>query len=184
MAKSFTVIDNSWDLTSTVTRWSPWAKITLTGFFPITVGSVEEMVVRLIAEAGSENIESLLILGHGYSGAQGIGCGRDVRNDNGNKSLKYDLGESGYHELSGDAKKHLRRLRGKFTNDAVISLGGCETAKGDEGKKLLSLVSFETNTYVEAGDENQRPLVPGWEGNVIRCYRNTHWVAKTKFSLF
>lgn len=181
MAKSFTVIDNSWDPVMLITRMSPLATATLTGLFPIAVGSVEEMVNKLIAEAGSEQIESLLIIGHGYPGAQGVGCARKVSDNTGDKSLKFDLGEDGYRQLLGSAKKHLRRLRGKFTHNAVIALGGCKVAKDEEGRKLLSLISYETNTFVEAGDENQKPLVPGWEGNVIRCYRDTHWIAKAKW---
>lgn len=180
MAKSFTVVDNSWDFALMFTKWTGAGQIYL-GFSYISVGSVEEMVNKLIARAGSEQIESLFIVGHGGPGRQGVGCGRGTGDDDGDKSLKYDLGASGYHELLGGAKKHLRRLRSKFTDDAVVALGGCSVAQGDAGKKLLSLISFETNTFVEAGDQDQSPLLPGWEGNVVRCYQNTHWVAKSKW---
>jgi hypothetical protein len=184
MAKAFTVIDNSWNFTLMAARLSPIATITLTGFFPIKVGSVEEMVNSLIAEADPGEIESLLVVGHGYEGAQGIGCGGSVRNDSGDKSLKFDIGETGYYELTGGAKKHLHRLRSRFEKDAVISLGGCKVAKGEEGRKLLSLISYETNTIVEASEDNQNPIMPGWEGNVLRCYHNAYWVSKSKYSLF
>ena len=82
MAKSFTVVDNSWDFALMYTRWTAAGKIYL-DFSYLLVGSVEEMVNKLIARAGSEQIESLFIVGHGGPGRQGVGCGRGTGGANG-----------------------------------------------------------------------------------------------------
>ena len=177
MAKSFTVLDNSLGLNYFYKTNLIGALTSGVGYLPILVGSVEDMVNKLIAKAGSEKIEKLLISGHGSPGKQAVGCGRNISNDSGDKSLQYDTID---FQLMGDAKKYLHRLRSIFTNDAVISLGGCNVAK-DDGTKLLSLISYETDTFVEAGDAAQNLILPGWEGNVIRCYRDTYWVALSKW---
>lgn len=179
MPERFTILDNSFEINFLFKTSTIGALLSGVGYSPITVGSVEDMVNKPIAKVKSDKIEALLMSGHGYPGAQAVGCGRRLNNDDGKKSLRYEA--NGYDELPGGVKKHLRRLRTKFTNDAVTTLGGCNVAKGDEGKKLLSLISYETDTFVEACDETQRLAIPGWEGNVIRCYRDTHWVAKAKW---
>lgn len=182
MAKSFTVLDNSFELNYFFKTDPIGALLSGVGYFPVLVGSVEDMVNKLIAKVKSDKIEALLISGHGYPGAQAVGCGRGkVASDTGDKTLKYDIGANGGYELAGNAKKHLSRLRNKFTNGAVITLGGCNVAKGEEGKKLLSLISYETGTCVEACDESQSLVTPGWEGNVIRCYHDKFWVVKAKW---
>jgi hypothetical protein len=82
-------------------------------------------------------------------------------------------------KLVGDAETQLARLRGRFAPEAVVTLGGCEVAKGDKGKALLRRISTVLgNVRVEGGDAEQNAL-PGMEGNVVRCMGNTCWVQAT-----
>jgi hypothetical protein len=160
------------DASNDLTNW-------LDGFFTIGeiyVTSVGDMVNKIITawQNSPDDIETLVIAGHGGPGFQSVGSGTawDVT---GAKSLQLDPGTPG--ALLGPAQGQLLRLRGMFTPTAVVSLVGCEVAGGPQGLGLLSAVSSALNVFVQAAKITQRPLVPGWEGNVYRCYRNTCWIS-------
>lgn len=64
----------------------------------------------------------------------------------------------------------LRRLARRFTRGALVTLGGCKTGAGPAGETLLKAVSAcFGGMAVQAGTDNQRPFIPGMEGQVIRC---------------
>ncbi|MFN8176381.1 MAG: hypothetical protein U0167_00480 [bacterium] len=133
----------------------------------ITVTSVTDMVDKVLKVVGSRHIQNLFIGGHGDSGWQSVGAGSgdDLT---GSKSLQVDP-KTGL--LLGPAETQLRRFRGKFSaKDPVCTLGGCLVAKGTAGSALLKAVSSALGGIpAQGGTSNQRPLVPGLEGDVIRC---------------
>ena len=138
----------------------------------LDVISVNDMVSKVIARCEGKKIQHLYVIGHAAPGDQSVGAGQAV-DTTGQKALTIDEGKG---KLFGDAETHLARLRGKFAPEAVVTLGGCEVAKGEKGKALLRRISTVLgNVRVEGGDTLQNAL-PGMEGNVIRCMGNTCWV--------
>jgi hypothetical protein len=123
------------------------------------------------------NIASLSIDGHGSPGFQAVGAGTDGDNT-GEKALfvNPDIPQL----LWGPASTLFLNMRDMFENDAVVSLIGCQVAKGEKGLQLLRAVSFALNVSVQGGEKDQR-LLPGWEGDVYRCYRNTCWISRYSF---
>jgi hypothetical protein len=141
-------------------------------FGELDATSVNDMVTKVIAEAGSKQIKHLYIIGHAAPGDQSVGAGQSV-DPSGDKALTIDTGTG---QLVGRAETELLRLSGKFAPEAVITLGGCNVAKGEQGKALLKRISkLLGNVRVQGSDSTQRPL-PGMEGNVIRCQGDTCWV--------
>jgi hypothetical protein len=141
----------------------------LDGFFTlgeVTVVSVTDMVDKVTRRVGSRFIQNMLIAGHGSPGYQSVGAGTAV-DTSGSKSLCVDAATG---KLAGPADQQLRRLAPRFCRDAIITLGGCQVGKGTQGETLLKAVS---NCFgglpVQAGTANQRPFLPGMEGDVIRC---------------
>jgi hypothetical protein len=132
----------------------------------ILVVSVQDMVDKVIARAGSNKIRSLFIGGHGSSGYQSIGAGPHW-DSSGDRSLQID---SATGRLKGSTTEHhLLRLGPKFTTNGVLTLGGCQTGSGAAGQALLLELSRVLGVPAEAGTANQRPFVPGMEGSVSRC---------------
>ncbi len=134
----------------------------------LTVGeiyhtSVKDMVSKIIKHIGSSRIQNLLISGHGSPGYQSVGAGTSW-DTTGNKSLQL---EPGTMYLLGDAEMHLRSLNNHFAPGAIVTLGGCEVGKDLDLVKAVSMAL--DGRPVQAGTANQRPLVPGMEGHVIRC---------------
>jgi hypothetical protein len=91
------------------------------------------------------------------------------------KSLQLDSVRSpeGFLLLRGVAHGELQRLRGRFTEHAVVTLGGCNVAAnedGIDGRELLKTVSWLLGgVAVQGADEYQTPVLPGMEGNVWRA---------------
>lgn len=131
----------------------------------ITVSGVQDMVDKVLRRVGDNWIRSLFIGGHGSPGYQSIGAGPNW-DSTGDRSLQIDSSTNG---LKGNSAHHLARLNRKFSYDAVVTLGGCQTGQGDAGKTLLKELSRILGVPVEAGTANQRPFVPGMEGSVNRC---------------
>ena len=93
----------------------------------IRVTSVSDMVSKVLAAAGSHLIRRLYLLGHGASGDQSVGSGRDFAAWLGMTRRNHDTG--GKHSLTGKisragdeavrkllvlgASAHLRRVRSK-----------------------------------------------------------------------
>lgn len=94
--------------------------------------STEDMVNKILgALKEGEKIERLEIFGHGYDGYISVGAGElpeALKRINGNPEWE----------------PHLKRLKGKFTTNAEIFLGGCHTGAGVDGanklKKLADLL--------------------------------------------
>lgn len=134
----------------------------------LAVTSVENMVKQIEKTLGkSRKIANLFIGGHGAPGWQGVGCGSswDV---SGAKSLQVD---SSTGKLKGPADALIRRLTPRFNKDALVTLGGCEVGQDETLLKVLSAAL--SGIPVQAGKDNQRPFVPGMEGDVVRCKGNT-----------
>jgi hypothetical protein len=140
----------------------------------VTVYSVKDMVEKVSMAAGGDKISRLFIEGHGASGFQCVGCGF-IGNALKNKT-KPDYLE--FSELEGKLKngveQYLSQLIPKFSIfSSVVSLGGCQVGSPPFGDKLLMQISTSLGGVpVEAGVDNQRPLLPGYEGNVLRCGEN------------
>lgn len=131
------------------------------------VSSVEDMVNKVISAAGGSKIWWLVIDGHGFSGWQSIGCGKD----NDPKNEKH-LSIETNGELVGES--HLKRLRNVLSPNATVTLGGCETGKGEKGELLLQKVSSVLGgVKVEAGIMTQIANLPGYEGPVRSCIGNS-----------
>lgn len=134
----------------------------------VWVSSVKDMVDKVLSAAGGCEIRWLVILGHGFSGWQSIGCGKDLDPDD----SKHLYVESNTGKLAGDAESQLKRLKPIFAQNSVVSLAGCETGKGTKGELLLQTVSSVLGGIpVEAGINLQSGL-PGFEGPVRRCTGN------------
>ncbi|NJD06014.1 MAG: hypothetical protein FIA97_05895 [Methylococcaceae bacterium] len=131
----------------------------------VTVTSVDDMVTKVLARIGSSSIQNLFISGHGAPGYQGVGGGT-AWDYSGNKSLQVDPVTG---KLKGTSEQLLRKLSPKFTKEAIATLGGCKTGNGPQGEALLKAVADCFGIPVQAGTDNQRPFVPGMEGDVIRC---------------
>lgn len=154
------VIDGSQGLTDNPVDWLD----SLFTIGDITVVSVADMVTKVNARLGSRKIRNLFIGGHGAPGYQSIGSG-STWDTSGDRSLQ--LGSDG--ELLGGAKTTIPLLASKFITGAICTLGGCQTGQGTAGEALLQkLSSVLGGISVQAGDVNQRPFVPGMEGQVIR----------------
>jgi Domain of unknown function (DUF4347) len=139
----------------------------------VTVYSVRDMVQKVSMAAGADKISRLTIYGHGSSGFQCVGCGTL------GVALKNDLRSEDFLEFSeldgklkNNAEQYLSQLVHKLSADAVVSLGGCQVGAAPFGDKLLKRMSEVLGVPVEAGTDNQRPLLPGYEGNVVRCSGN------------
>lgn len=139
----------------------------------IEVDSVHDMIREVLAHSKGKRIQSLTIADHGGPGYQSVGASQ--WDESGDFSLQVVAGSK---SLLGSARVEIPRLVGKFTRDGVVNLCGCEVARGPGGLDLLKAVSRALGgTFVQAGRAIQRPLIPGWEGNVFRCTRDTCWVA-------
>jgi hypothetical protein len=152
----------------------------LSGLFTIGeiyITSVAGLVDKALAEETKKGkkIDEMFIIGHGAPGWQGVGAGKgETADPNGEKSLEVDDATG---KLKGAAETQLNRLKGHFAPGAVVTLGGCEVAKGTEGQKLLRAVSKALGGVpVQGGDVAQHSISPGSEGNVIRCNDATCWV--------
>jgi hypothetical protein len=138
----------------------------------LDVTSVRDMAIKVIARAGAAKIRSLYVVGHASPGNQSVGAGK-IADATGMRSLVLDPATG---KLAGAGEGELARLRGRFAPKAVVTLGGCEVAKGPGGIALLRRISAVLgDVRVQGGDRLQR-LLPGMEGNVIRCLGAVCWV--------
>jgi hypothetical protein len=141
----------------------------------LDVVSVSDMVNKVIAKSNGRLIGHLTIIGHGSGGNQSVGDGQKF-DPTGNRSLTIDVNTGA---LVGGAETDLVRLAGKFAPEAIVTLRGCNVALGDFGKMLLKRVSNLLGGVTVEGSEDLQ--YAGWslEGTVIRCKRDTCWVAQT-----
>lgn len=156
--------DNSFDWASGVLRLGE-----------LDVVSVKDMVAKVIAECNGRLIRRLCIIGHGSPGCQSVGCG--MRWDwTGRRALLVDKTN---RQLVGEAATELARLAGKFAPEAIVTLGGCEVARGSYGKALLRGVSRALGGVIVQASEAMQTPVWALKGTVIRCKDDTCWVAQT-----
>ncbi len=130
----------------------------------ILVVSVSDMVNKIETRLGrGRKIQNLFIGGHGAPGYQSVGAGSGW-DTTGAFSLQVD---SSNGLLLGTAEAQMNRLGRNFAPNAIVTLGGCQVGRDTI---LLKAVSKSLGSVpVQAGTANQRPLVPGMEGAVIRC---------------
>jgi hypothetical protein len=130
------------------------------------VRGVLDMVSQTRAASDSQGgfISALYINGHGRPGYQAVGSGTGS-DDSGDYSLQTD--DKG--NLIGAASYALANLITYFTDDAMITLSGCEVAAGWQGKFLLRAVAQATGVWVQAADAKQFAWIPGWEGSVYKA---------------
>ncbi len=105
----------------------------------LRVDSVDDMVTKVIANAGGDKIRKLVIYGHGNKGLIVVGSGQD-----GSVAGKIINGNQ------ADWEPHLSKLNGKFTNDGEIFLGGCNVGAGDAGANKLKKIADITGVKVSA----------------------------------
>ena len=147
------VIDDS-DIVGWLTSATTWNDI--------AVKSVRDMVDKVLARAkghgGAGSIYRLNIYGHAGPGNQSVGSGRGSA--------------PGKTITATNVTKYrpiLSRLKPYFAADGMVTLHGCEVAKGKIGTSLLKSLSGIFGVPVQGGVKNQRPLIPGMEGDVKRC---------------
>lgn len=104
----------------------------------LRVTSVKDMVDKVINSLKpNEKIQRLVIYGHGQPGVVGIGDGMGW--------------QTGKHINSDTAwQNELKRLKGKFTDDGEIFLGGCNTGANEAGSNKLKEVADVTGVTVKA----------------------------------
>jgi hypothetical protein len=136
----------------------------------VTVYSVQDMVDKVLIAAGGDQIFRLVIEGHGASGFQAVGCGTPgnaLKNRSKPDYLEFSDLDG---KLRNGVENSLKQLIPKLSKSAVVSLGGCQVGAEPFGPQLLKRMSHALGGIdVEAGFDNQRPLLPGYEGSVIRC---------------
>lgn len=118
----------------------------------IPILSVADMVTKLIARfgtGGGDKIGELRIVGHGDKTGQDIGA---------------DWIDS---TTLPSYRSELHRLFPLFGPEALVTMGGCRA--GHNGGLLLELSNI-WNVPVRGFTANQRPLIPGDEGNETKCY--------------
>lgn len=104
----------------------------------LRVTSVKDLVDKVISSLKpNEKIQKLTIYGHGAPGV--IGCG---------DGMGYQTGK----HINNDTawQNELKRLKGRFTEDGEIFLGGCNTGANEEGSAKLKEVADVTGVTVKA----------------------------------
>jgi hypothetical protein len=144
------------------------------------VADVTDVVVQALAalrRAGDgSQIKSMYITGHGLPGYQGVGAGV-LRDITGERSLQVNPATG---RLLGTAGGRLALFHGRFSNDAIVTLGGCQVALGAAGQELLKAISRALGGVpVQAADGNQTGF-PGMEGNVWRCVNDVCRIVSKK----
>jgi hypothetical protein len=167
-------LDWSWNVADLFQRHKA---MFIPGLKSCAVSSVKDMVSQVLKTAGGNKIERLIIAGHGAPAFQSVGCGQKG-DTSGDRSLQLS-GTKG--KLLGDAASAIPKLAGRFTNNGIVTLSGCQVA-GEEthyysgvavpvhGPDLLRAVSRALGGIsVEAGTfyQNTLSLIP--LGNLIRC---------------
>lgn len=170
MPKIIYAIENTWDFTNLIdwalnmsSEFEDFLNLTAT----VSVTSVKDMVDKVLNAVGSDPLTNLNILGHGRPGSQSVGKGMGSDPT----KTKYIALDNSTGSLIGTCEQELSRLIPKLSTDALISLHGCNTGKGQAGEDLLKRMSTVLGVSVEAGIITQRTM-PGYEGPVLRCQGN------------
>lgn len=130
-----------------------WSKLTGQPRGPQTL---PEYVERAVEDAGGKPIRSIELCGHGNEGVQNIGPhgqpGANLRSP-----------------LTPEQREAFRRLGEAMAPDGKIVLGGCNVARGPEGRKLMQEIAEASGRAVEAGESTQLPT-SGIEGRKVTVY--------------
>ena len=138
----------------------------------VTLNSTLCMIIKVIAAAGSDKISRMVLMGHGDSGVQAVGCGESVVV--GGPTRDYFAVDPNTGLLFNGAETDLQQLAPYFDPSARLSLAGCWVAAPPGGSALLQRVSISLgNITVEGGKWVQDAALPGYFGPVIRCNGNT-----------
>jgi len=138
----------------------------------LAINSIPDMVNQVLAAAGTDKIERLIIYGHAESGMQAVGCGTNF--DTTRSDCDFLKLTPGTGILRNGAEAELARLKPQLAPDARVSLGGCEVAAPPDGESLLKRISTVLGgVTVEGGLWLQTSLWPGYEGPVVRCTANS-----------
>jgi hypothetical protein len=127
------------------------------------------MVDKVLSAAESIKIWWLVILGHGFSGWQSIGCGQALDPTD----TKHFSVDSTTGKLAGTAEAELKRLKPILSSNSIIYLAGCETGKVPDGELLLKTISTVLGGVAVEAAINVQSTMPGYEGPVCRCTGNT-----------
>jgi hypothetical protein len=133
----------------------------------VWVSSVMDMInnVQYIANSRGVKIANLYINGHGAPGWQAVGAGTGS-DDSGQYSLQVDE----YGQLKGVAASCiLPTISSYLTDDAMVTLSGCNVACEADGKALLRAMAAALGVWVQAADATQYAWIPGWEGHVWKA---------------
>jgi len=138
----------------------------------VQVTSVPDMVTKVLAAAGSDKIERLILYGHAFHGAQAVGCGPAINLKSTTNDFLAVSASTG--TLTNGAEHDLARLVPQLAPNARVSLGGCNIAAPPDGQALLIRISTALGGItVEGGTWTQTSLFPGYEGPVVRCTGNS-----------
>lgn len=144
------------------------------GFVAIRAGSVADMVGQLLARLPRREdvYQSIVIQGHGSPGNQSVGDGSSY-DDTGHKNLSINWTDDSVSPpttLVGNSEMKLLPLVPRLSTDCIVTLGGCNVGAGAGGEILMKIISRTLQwRLVQAADALQTDLMPGMEGNVIRC---------------
>jgi len=119
----------------------------------IDAESVEDMVDKILEKLGDDDcIRSLTIIGHGSPGNISVGDGQGH--------------EEGGHMATWNQdewKDQIDRLQGRFCEDAVVTLRGCNTGAEEDGANLLALLADCLDVTVRAPTGTCNALWAGGE---------------------
>ena len=164
----------TWLVTAPTSYASAWVA-PYTPFYSmatVQVTSVPDMVTKVLAAAGSDKIERLVLYGHAASGAQAVGCGEVINLRS--KTNDFLAVSQATGTLANGAELDLARLAPQLAPNARVSLGGCNVAAPPGGQALLIRISTALGGItVEGGMWKQTSFFPGYEGPVVRCTGNS-----------
>jgi hypothetical protein len=134
----------------------------------VVVSSIPDMVTKVISAAGNDKISRMVLMGHGTSGVQGVGCGENVNLSGTTRNFLAVDPATGM--LCNGAEADLNPLASYFSPGARLSLAGCWVASQPVGAALLQRISIALgNVTVEGGLWIQDAALPGYFGPVLRC---------------
>jgi len=110
--------------------------------------SVEDMVDKVLARLGEDDsIGRLTLIGHGSPGNLSMGDQKE------HVEGKH-IGIANQDEWGED----IDRLKPRFSNDALLTLRGCNAGRGSEGRELVDLLHAKLGVKVRAPTGPTTPL--------------------------
>ena len=133
-------------------------------------GVIEQIIEDIKAEVKPRTLDTLIFYGHGRSGIQGISYGTGEGNTK--EEVKDAVKEENimyYKQLSNGESTLSKwaRLRPLFSEHGFVILKGCNSADGEEGRKLISELSKVLGVAVKASNWTQIVGRSDLAGNVV-----------------